>query len=61
MAEKDGKPDDLYTSAVSDDAEKPNTPQGDSEAVESNSSNYGGSALTDKPIEDRVLHPPTAE
>jgi len=61
VAEKDVTPDDFYASAAGDDAEKPGAPNGKSEATESNSSNYGGSGLAEKSIEDRVLHPPTAD
>ena len=53
---KDVKPDDLDTRVAGDAAERVAAPEDEPDAIDSNSSNYGGSALADKPIEDRVLH-----
>lgn len=56
MYGKDVTPDDLYANAVSDDADRAAGPDAESDVSESNSSNYGGSAVADEPTKDRVLH-----
>lgn len=54
MPERD-PPDELYESAVGN-AQSSEDPQVEPDVVESNSSNYGGSALDDSRTQERVLH-----
>ncbi len=51
----DVSPEDLYKNAVGDASEIADKPKGKPDVVGSNSSNYGGSALDDSQIEERVL------
>ena len=56
MAEKrDPSSGELYEPAVDDVGTAENS-TAEPDVVESNSSNYGGSALDDSHIEERVLH-----